>query len=228
MPRNPKPILTASLHLEQARWDAGFRRVVGLDEVGRGTWAGPVTAAAVCLPDGQMELPHLLEGVMDSKQVRAAERERLVAHIRAAALACGVGSASSAEVDALGIVPATRLAMRRALAEAGLQPDFLLLDAMRWPEMAHVPQQSIIRGDSLSLSIAAASILAKVWRDAYMREMDTRYPNYGFAAHKGYGTAAHRAALEQHGPCPLHRLSFAPLQRLLQLSLPETTPEKDG
>ncbi len=225
MPRNPKPTPTASLHLEQARWEAGSRYVVGLDEAGRGTWAGPVVAAAVCLPPHPTELPHLLEGVMDSKQVRPALRERLVAHIRTAALACGVGSASSTEIDAFGIVPATRLAMQRALIEAGVQPDFLLLDAMRWPEMAHVPQQSIIRGDSLSLSIAAASILAKVWRDAYMREMDALYPQYGFAAHKGYGTAAHSTALEQHGACPIHRLSFAPLQRLLQMTL---EPKKDG
>lgn len=221
MPRKLKPILTASLRLERACWQDGFRCVVGLDEAGRGTWAGPVAAAAVCLPSDLPALEKLLEGVIDSKQVRAPLREQLAERIRETALACGVGSASSTEIDALGIVPATRLAMMRALDAAGVRPDYLLLDAIRWPEMARVPQNSIIRGDSASLSIASASILAKVWRDAHMQELNILYPHYGFAAHKGYGTAAHQAALDQYGPSPVHRMSFAPLQRLTQLSLPD-------
>ncbi len=214
--------LTASLKHEHELYAQGFRHIFGLDEAGRGPWAGPVAAGAVCLPLERSDLGKLLAGVRDSKQMTPRQRAQLVGQIQAAALAWGVGSASSQEIDQEGIVPATRRAMRRALdaalAQVDFQPDCLLLDAMLWPEMAHIPQVSLIGGDARSLSIAAASVLAKVWRDEYMIARDRDLPQYGFASHKGYGTARHQAALEMYGPSPLHRCSFEPVRRLLKPS----------
>ena len=206
--------LTASLQFEDACWIAGYRHVFGVDEVGRGTWAGPVAAGAVCLPYDCKDLPVVLEGVRDSKQMTPRQRERLVVRIKETAVAWGIGSATSAEIDKHGIVPATLLAMRRALAAANIQPDYLLLDSIHWQDTTKTPYQSIVRGDTLSLSIAAASILAKVWRDDYMRQLELEFPGYQFGQHKGYGTAKHAAALRKHGACKEHRLSFAPLRRL--------------
>ncbi len=208
----------ANLLYEQHVRAHGYERIVGLDEAGRGTWAGPVAAAAVALPLDRKHLTKLLTGVRDSKEMLPREREDVVDTIKATASAWGVGSADNAEVDALGIVPATKLAMARALEALMAQfPTFdiqcLFLDALLWPEMAtRYPQMSIVDGDARSLTIAAASVLAKVWRDARMREWDALYPMYGFAAHKGYGSARHMAALRQYGPCPLHRISFKPLR----------------
>lgn len=213
-PSSPSPNL---LYEQQAR-AFGYARIVGLDEAGRGTWAGPVCAAAVALPLERKHLTKRLAGVRDSKQMLPREREDVVELIKATASAWGTGSAGSAEVDALGIVPATKLAMARALDSLTAQfPEFdiqcLFLDALVWPEMAdRYPQCSIVDGDARTLTIAAASVLAKVWRDEQMREWDTVYPAYGFAAHKGYGSARHMAALRQYGPCPLHRMSFRPLR----------------
>ncbi len=205
---------TASLQIEQTHWAEGRRYVVGLDEAGRGTWAGPVVAGAVCLPSDRHDLTQSLAGVRDSKQMTARQRTRLLESIQRVALSHATGFASSAEIDALGIVPATRLAMRRALEKLAVQPDYLLLDSIKWDDPQHIPFQSIIRGDSLSLSIAAASVLAKVWRDEHMYRLDEIYPAYGFHQHKGYGTARHLAALRTHGPCPEHRMSFAPIRHL--------------
>ena len=206
--------LTASLQYEEACWIIGCRHVIGVDEVGRGTWAGPVAAGAVCLPYERTDLPTVLEGVRDSKQMTPHQRESLVARIKETAVAWGIGSATSAEIDAFGIVPATRLAMERAIEAANIQPDYLLLDSIKWLDPKRIPYQSIVRGDTLSLSIASASVLAKVWRDDYMRQLDKSYPVYHFAQHKGYGTAKHIAALHEHGACEEHRLSFAPLRHL--------------
>jgi ribonuclease HII len=216
MPAVPiKPPRTASLSFERALWARGCRVVFGIDEAGRGAWAGPVAAAAVCLPPGLSDDARLV-GVNDSKQVTARRRLGLIEAIRTVALACGVGMASHAEIDLLGIVPATCLAMQRALEnaqqDAGVQADYLLLDSIRWPGRL-VPFEALVRGDQRSLSIAAASIAAKVSRDAYMRALEDAYPGYGFALHKGYGTAAHRAALAAHGPSPVHRMSFAPMRQ---------------
>lgn len=211
-PKSHNSTRTASLTFEQTCWQNGSRVIVGLDEAGRGTWAGPVSAGAVCLPLERPDLTTLLQGVRDSKQLSGRRRSQLVETIQNHALAWGVGSASSEEIDQIGIVSATRLAMKRALAMTALQPDFLLLDSIAWKDET-IPYLSIIKGDSLSLSIAAASILAKVWRDEHMRELDQQYPEYGFAAHKGYGTPQHQAALRQHGPTPIHRMSFAPLRQ---------------
>lgn len=208
----------ANLLYEQSVRAYGYERVVGLDEAGRGTWAGPVCAAAVALPLATRNLTRLLTGVRDSKELTPQQRADLVGTIQATASAWGLGSADNGEVDALGIVPATKLAMSRALDALHTQfPDFdtqcLFLDALVWPEMApRYPQFSIVDGDARSLTIAAASVLAKVWRDEQMLAWDALYPEYGFASHKGYGSARHMAALRQHGPCPLHRMSFRPLR----------------
>lgn len=197
-----------TLEFEQALWAAGGL-AAGLDEAGRGAWAGPVFAAAVILPAD----PGLLErwrGVRDSKQMTPAARERWAQRIRAESAAWGVGSASAGEIDREGILPATRLAMRRALRALGLTPAALLIDALRLPGEP-LPQQALIKGDARCLSIAAASVLAKTTRDAVLRDLEQTYPPYGFARHKGYGTAQHAAALQSLGPCPEHRLTFAPV-----------------
>lgn len=198
------------LRFENRLWDAGLPRVAGIDEAGRGAWAGPVSAGAVILPPGE-EIAARLRGVRDSKQMVPAGRAMWAEVIKEQALAWGVGFASSQEIDALGIVPATRLAMARALACLGMPAWHLLVDALRLPEIA-VPQTPLVKGDARSLSIAAASVLAKTARDALMAQLDDQYPAYGFARHKGYGTASHMQALQRVGPCPIHRFSFAPVK----------------
>lgn len=200
--------------------EAGYSCVVGLDEAGRGAWAGPVFAGAVVLPEDTKALLELAGVVRDSKQLTAPARERAFALIAQHAKYFGVGAASSEEIDSLGIAPATRLAWRRAF-EPLPDPQFLLLDAFRLPE-SPLPQRAIVHGDAVCLSIAAASVVAKVARDRYMREVAEGVPQYGFSRNKGYGTPQHRLALLEHGPCVLHRLSFAPLR---QLRLPEAGEE---
>ena len=187
-----------------------FRLVAGIDEVGRGPLAGPVTAAAVVMPD---EIPGTWFGlVRDSKQMTPETREYACEQIQLHARAVGVGSGSPGEVDSLGIVAATRLAMTRAVDDLGVTPDHLLIDALTLPGV-NVPQTPIVKGDAISISIAAASIVAKVTRDRLMAESyEPRHPGYGFARNKGYGTAEHMAALQELGPCPIHRQSFAPVR----------------
>ena len=205
-----------TLDFEQALWLRGLTAVAGLDEAGRGAWAGPVCAAAVILPAfepaGAQALLARLNGVRDSKEMSAAARTERAVVIRAEAAAWGVGFASNEEIDGVGIVPATRLAMVRALAACVEQPAHLLIDALRLPEL-DLPQTALIKGDARVLSIAAASVLAKTARDAWMVALDGQFPGYGFARHKGYGTAQHQKALEHLGACPAHRFSFAPLQK---------------
>lgn len=207
----PFPTLT----IEQALWQRGLLHVAGLDEAGRGAWAGPVAAGAVMLP-ADPAVEERLHGVRDSKQMTPRARRAWAERIQAEALGWGVGLASSQEIDTLGILPATRLAMTRALAQccAALPARHLLVDALRLPGIA-LPQTALIKGDARSLSIAAASVLAKTARDALMESLENEYPGYGFARHKGYGTAIHRAALAQLGACPQHRFSFAPLRETL-------------
>jgi ribonuclease HII len=206
------------LRHENQYYKLGFHNIVGMDEAGRGTWAGPVAVGAVCLPVAEKKLRTILAGVNDSKMLTPRMREQLVDRIKQAAVAWGVGSASSQEIDEHGIDTATRLAMQRALDMAtkggNFQPDCLFLDSLLWPEMRRIPQVSLVDGDARSLSIAAASILAKVWRDEQMRELDKQYPQYEFGVHKGYGTAKHRAILKAFGPSPLHRMTFKPLLAL--------------
>jgi len=190
-------------------WQAlGFPLVAGIDEVGRGPLAGPVVAAAVILPGRD---PNWLGDLRDSKQLAAAQRERLAGLIRCEAVAYGVGAVSAQRIDAIGIAPAAREAMRRALARLSVPPDALLLDAFYLDGVVQ-PQEAIIRGDGRCSAIAAASIVAKVARDAMMDRLDLRFPGYGFARNRGYGTAEHLAALERLGPCAIHRRSFAPLR----------------
>ncbi|TAJ30504.1 MAG: ribonuclease HII [Nitrospirae bacterium] len=183
----------------------GYRRVAGLDEAGRGPLAGPVVAAAVLLPR-RCELP----GLNDSKQVAEAERERLYDAITRRAVGIGIGLADAYEIDALNILEATRLAMRRAIQALTLPPDFLLIDAVLLSSVP-LPQRAIIKGDGLSVSIAAASIMAKVTRDRLMLECHRRYPQYNFHIHKGYPTPEHLRLLAEHGPCEIHRRSFRPV-----------------
>ncbi|MCY4145951.1 MAG: ribonuclease HII, partial [Chloroflexi bacterium] len=198
---------------------AGFRIIVGIDEAGRGPLAGPVAAAAVALPLQRRDLGQRLRGARDSKMMTPAQRATMNTIVKQTSLAWALGSASAQEIDDCGIVAATRLAMRRALAalnNKGIEADCVFLDYMLLPECSELPQVSLVEGDRRSLSIACASILAKVWRDAHMRQLDERYPQYGFAQHKGYGTSAHLDALRQHGPCPAHRESFAPVRAALR------------
>lgn len=205
---------------EEAHYAAGLRMVVGLDEVGRGPIAGPVAAGAVVF-DPTRRSPWMAD-LRDSKMLTAAARQRLEALIRAEALAVGVGAASAAEIDTIGIAPASRLAMIRALDALCLRPQHLLLDAFAIPEI-DIPQTPIIGGDRLCVSIAAASIVAKVARDEWMLQFEELYPGYGFASHKGYAAPEHLRAVEALGPCPIHRLSFNP-SRYLQRALPLDEP----
>jgi len=187
-----------------------MQRVAGLDEAGRGAWAGPVVAAAVILPcDAGVHAA--LKGVRDSKQVSPATREILAARIVEVALAVGVGRGEQQEIDALGIVPATRLAMQRALAALSVAAEALVIDALPLPAV-NLPQDVFPYADARSLSVAAASIIAKVSRDRWMVDVaEADFPGYGFAQHKGYGTRQHRAALDLLGVCPIHRLTFRPV-----------------
>lgn len=189
--------------------------IAGLDEAGRGALAGPVVAAAVILPLDDLALLTALEGVNDSKQLTARQREALFARITQHALAYGIGQEPAAVIDEIGIMPATKRAMQQAVDQLRPKAEFLLIDGRIRLQNNPLPQQAVVRGDGKSLSIAAASILAKVTRDRLMVQEDVRYPRYGFARHKGYGTVAHMTALAAHGPCPLHRHSFAPMKRPL-------------
>jgi ribonuclease HII len=201
------------LELEGELWAAGYRWVAGLDEAGRGAWAGPVVAAAVVLPPDRGDLADVLGEVRDSKLLTPRKRAVLFPLICETALTVGVGMASPHFIDRQRIIRATQLAMWMALRNLCLAPHYLLIDALKLPDV-DIPQRGLIRGDARVLSIAAASIVAKVFRDRLMVAFDEYQPGYGFAAHKGYGTPAHRAALERLGPCAVHRMSFAPLRKL--------------
>jgi ribonuclease HII len=208
-------LLRPDLREEMALYGQGYRLVAGLDEAGRGSWAGPVAAGAVILPLDNDRLEQALDGVRDSKELGPLERERLYDVIQTEALAVGVGMVPPDQIDALGIVLATQEAMALAIAQLPSPPDFLLVDFIGLPRL-DCPQKSIVHGDALSLSIAAASIAAKVSRDRFMVELDGQYPGYGFASHKGYGTPQHRAALDRLGPSPIHRFSYAPVRAAMQ------------
>jgi ribonuclease HII len=194
-----------TLEFELELWKGGFVRIAGIDEAGRGAWAGPVAAAAVILP-AEPELLHKLKGVRDSKLMTPMEREKWAPRIKEAATDWGVGFAEAEEIDTLGIVPATKLAARRALGK--LEPDYLITDYLIFREM-ELPQTALVKGDQRSLSIAAASVLAKTARDELMRRLEDQYPGYGFARHKGYGTRLHREAILKQNRCEIHRKSFA-------------------
>ncbi len=186
---------------------AGCSAIAGIDEAGRGAWAGPVVAGAVILDLAKVAN---LRKVHDSKRLSPRQREAVYPLIVEASLAHGIGLADSIEIDAIGIVPATRLAMRRAIDALCIPPDALIVDAVQLREV-DLPQSVFNFADSISLSVAAASILAKVTRDRMMVELATTFPGYGFDRHKGYGTQAHRAALTVIGACPSHRKTFKPI-----------------
>lgn len=202
--------MSPDLSVEHTLRARGYTALAGIDEAGRGCWAGPVVAAAVVLAPIVYEQPDLLAAVNDSKQLSAIAREHAYATVAAYAQGIGVGIVPAFLIDAYGILPATRLAMAQALLALPCPVDALLIDAERLPGI-HLPQESLIRGDARSLSIAAASIVAKVTRDRLMHTADRCYPSYGFALHKGYGTAVHRRALAQYGPSPIHRRTFQPV-----------------
>lgn len=192
----------AMWEIEDSFYDQGLQVICGVDEAGRGPLAGPVCAAAVILPRG-LEIP----GLNDSKKLSDKRRRELFPEIQKQALAFGIGFASEKEIDAINILQATFLAMERALAQLPVKPELVLIDGNREKDFG-IPVKTVVKGDSLSANIAAASILAKVSRDDVMLEMAREYPQYGFEIHKGYGTKAHYAALEQYGPSPIHRMTF--------------------
>ncbi|MCP4003564.1 MAG: ribonuclease HII [bacterium] len=195
------------LFAEEAEQHAlGIARVAGIDEVGMGPLAGPVVSAAVVLPENAQ-----LFGLNDSKKLSRAARERLDGEIRSLALGVSIGLAEPREIDEVNIYQAGLLAMRRALEGLAPAADFALVDARRIPGVS-IPQKPIVRGDTRIACICAASIVAKVWRDAHMSELDRRFPDYGFAHNSGYGTAEHLSALTRHGPTPSHRHSFEPVR----------------
>jgi ribonuclease HII len=194
------------LSFELPLWEAGLTFIAGIDEAGRGALAGPVSAAAVILPPDQA-MGSYLKGVRDSKQLTPEQRETAREKIITHAAAWAVGFATNLEIDQIGILPATRLAAWRALEALSISPAHLLLDYLFLPDI-QTPQTALIKGDCRSLSIAAASILAKTARDAVLRELDLTFPGYGFATHKGYGTRAHRDALKRMGVSRVHRQSF--------------------
>jgi ribonuclease HII len=226
-----------TLTYEQPLWESGYTQIAGIDEAGRGAWAGPVCAAALILPPDPTLL-HTLHQVRDSKLMTPQSRATWAPRIRLAALAWGVGFATAQEIDPLGILPATKLAATRALASLSnspfspspsplpsapsplspdplipdypipFSPDYLLTDYLLFPHL-DLPQTALVKGDQLSLTVAGASVLAKTARDALMREMDNLYPGYSFARHKGYGTRLHRQSIRQLGLCEIHRKSFS-------------------
>lgn len=219
-PRKRRRDRTANLHFEREFFQAHRGHIFGIDEVGRGPWAGPIVVGAVCLPLQDNQLSKKLKGVRDSKDMTALQRKSLVTTIKDIALAWGIGQASAEEISEMGIMEANKLATERALNEAhmrfpGVSVDWLFLDYLAWANEHHTRQLTIIGGDKKSLSIASASIIAKVERDDYMTSIGEEFPQYGFEHHKGYGTQAHRRALEIYGITPLHRTNYAPVQAVL-------------
>jgi ribonuclease HII len=199
-----------NLVFEKNLWNKDISLVAGIDEAGRGAWAGPVTAAAVILPMDQKVL-NTLYGVRDSKQMTAHQRDFWKHVIREVSLSWAIGWGTVEEIDRMGILHATRLAMKRAVRGLKLVPQHLLIDAVQIKSL-DIPQTSLIKGDIQVLSISAASVLAKTARDARMVQLGKSFPSYGFARHKGYGTAFHRETLIHFGPCEIHRFSFAPVK----------------
>lgn len=202
------PLVTPDWAFERQHWRRGYFRVAGVDEAGRGAWAGPVTVAAVILPGLAQDYPF-----RDSKQLSAAQREEFAAEVRRVALACAVEHAWPDEIEQLNILGATHAAAGRALAQLNPPPQALITDYLRLK--TELPLLAPPKADALSYSVAAASLLAKTERDRVMLELDAQYPGYGFAAHKGYGAPAHRAALQELGVSAVHRRSYAPIRALL-------------
>jgi len=197
---------------ENKLWKQGYLLLAGVDEAGRGPLAGPVVAGACILP-AKFDLP----GLNDSKMLTESKREKLFIQIQKQAIDYAIGSAEPAEIDALNILQATKLAMKRSIEGLTIRPHYLLIDALNLPDV-QLPQLPLIGGDHLSASIAAASILAKVTRDRLMVQLHSLYPEYTFSKNKGYGTSEHMQVLKRLGPCPLHRKSFAPVRQETSIS----------
>ncbi len=210
MPRKKFDISTLpkypDLKIEKRLWKKGFLNLGGIDEAGRGALAGDVAVAIVILPNIS-KLTRLLAGVRDSKQMTQRQREHFEPVIKEIAIAWGLGFASPTEVDQIGILPATKLAAKRAVESLAISPDYLITDYLALPDI-NLPQEKFVKGDMRSLTIASASVLAKTARDAKMRELDEEYPEYGFAQHKGYGTRQHREVIQKLGKSLVHRQSF--------------------
>jgi ribonuclease HII len=202
------------MRLESELRKQGFRLIAGIDEAGRGAWAGPVAAGVIILPVDELDLLSKLDGVRDSKMLSPKQRELWNVSLKKIALSSSVGMVSARKVDTLGLIAATRLAMQRAIDGLSLPPEFLLIDHLLLPENS-LPQTALPHGDVSVLSISSASIIAKVARDRKMVEYDQQYPGYGFSRHKGYGTPQHQRALKQLGLSPLHRKSFQPIAELI-------------
>jgi ribonuclease HII len=207
-------ITGCGLVFEEQAWGTGFKFVAGIDEVGRGCLAGPVVAGA-CILDPTKELP---EGLNDSKQVSAKQRQEIAAELKEICVAYAIGSVTPEDIDRINILEATKMAMRLAIADLSPGADFLLIDALVLKGVG-LPQKSIIKGDSISASIAAASILAKTFRDDLMHAYESEYPEYGFSEHVGYATKRHLDALKDHGPCPIHRKTFRGVLPKVKISL---------
>lgn len=208
------------LQFEQELWGQRVHFIAGIDEAGRGALAGPVAAGAVVLPGKVSDLYDRLEGVRDSKVMHPRDREHWAEVIKGVAVAWGVGFASAAEIDQLGIVPATQLAAGRALQSLDCDIEHLLVDYIDLPDVL-LPQTPLVKGDARSLSIAAASVLAKTTRDAHLVAMDKKYPGYQFSKNKGYGTSEHRQAIDRLGPCDQHRKTFSPISDYFSLFPPD-------
>ena len=189
--------------IENDLYSKGMNYICGIDEAGRGPLAGPVVVASVIMPKDSM-----IEGVNDSKKISESKREQIYEKIIEEAISYGVGIIDQKEIDEINILNATKKGLTTSLKELKVRPDIILVDALTGIDTLQIPYQSIIKGDAKAYSISAASIIAKVTRDRIMRQWDEIYPQYGFAKHKGYGTAAHIAAIKEYGICPLHRLSF--------------------
>lgn len=218
LPRRRRRVSSICTEFEDEAHSRGFRLIAGVDEVGRGALAGPVVAAAVIL-DPTRPFP---EGLDDSKKLTPKQRERIADEILNTAIAFSVGQVEPEEIDRLNILQASRLAMTEALKQLDPCADYLLIDAVQLREL-ELPQKAIIHGDSISASIAAASVVAKTYRDALMRSFHEVYPQYNFARHVGYSTREHLAALREHGPCRIHRQSFHPV-----LTCKDVEDEKQG
>lgn len=206
-----KEKIVPSFRIETNALQAGYCRVSGIDEAGRGPLAGPVTAAAVILNPQD-----LIDGIDDSKSLTEKKREKLFDEIQSRAIAVGVSSVSHDAINSTNVLSATLTAMANAVRQINPIPDFLIIDGDQPLKSINLVQTSVIDGDKYSLSVAAASIIAKVTRDRLMREYDKEYPSYGFAQHKGYGTVRHRAAIREHGPCAIHRVKFKGVKEYVQ------------
>jgi ribonuclease HII len=199
-----------SFHEKRLRYE-GYKTIAGIDEAGRGPLAGPVVAAACIIPDNVQ-----LANLNDSKQLSAEERVALFEQIVSTeGVRFGIGIVEIETIDQINILQATFIAMRKAVENLPCLPDYLLIDGSQIPSFPNISSQALVKGDSLSVSIAAASILAKVTRDRLMEELDSKWPQYGFKQHKGYATASHIAAIEKWGPCPIHRKSFEPIKSIM-------------